>query len=1005
MLTVGVLGPVEAYRDGAPTALPAGKTTELLARLAMDVGRPVRVDTLVEDLWGEPTARNTLQSKVSALRRAIGRELVVGTGDGYRLALPPDAVDAVELVTLAAASAATTAADPTTALAAARAGLALFRGDVLPELGDWAAPHRARLDEVRLTLLERVLAGRVDLGAGGEVVAELEALVAEHPLREGLWAILITALYRAGRQADALAAYRRVRRLLDEELGVQPGPQLRRLEEQILRQSPRLVTDRGRGATPPGNLPPPAGPTVGRDQDRVQVLSAFAGARVVTILGPGGVGKTRLALEVAQQWDPPPGGVWLIRLDGVDPAADLTAVVAETLRVVGGPPALYDRLAGADSVLVLDNCEHLVGAAADLVESLLAVAPRLRVLATSQAPLGLAEEHQHLLAPLAPRESVVLFEQLARQRRAGLVLDTDARLAAQEICRSLDGLPLAIELAAARTRSLSVRDIARRLDDRFGLLRDPSSSRPERRRALAGAIGWSYELLFPDDQRALWAMSCFVGSAPLDGIEWVLSALEVPAEAVADTIGRLVDRSLVMAEDVESGGLRYRLLDSIRLYAADRLRESGRERAALAAHAEWCGRLAAWCEAHVRSDRQPDCLAIARAERANVDAALRWCAERDPVRGARIAVDFGWTWVVLGDGTAGAARLRNALCAASPARDLATGRLLVAWLEASAGNVQLAQHDLDGARGLAVDLADDVLVADVERHQAFLAIQEGRPALARTAAAAGLVSYRAHGLGWSTAAVLLLGAYGALMAGDLDTAGREAAEAAAILEQIGDAWGQVHAQAMLGAVAQAEHRFADAARTLERAADTSLALGFLGQAALHRATLARVQHRAGDPHAAGSYERALEAATAGGDGRLAATARLNLGRLRRSTGDTEAAVALWEENARWYAAAGGGDLALLNSCLLVAARGDRDALEATLSEAERVSDVESEVYALDGLAAAAAADGDPTAAGSLLRRADVRAASIGHLLDASDRFDADEVRRELIRPPSRRPAR
>ncbi len=337
---------------------------------------------------------------------------------------------------------------------------------------------------------------------------------------------------------------------------------------------------------------------------------------------------------------------------------------------------------------------------------------------------------------------------------------------------------------------------------------------------MAGAIAWSYDLLFPDDQRALWALSCFVGGASLGGVAWVLTALDVPEEAVADTIGRLVERSLVIVDEAGSGDVRYRLLDSIRLYAGERLRESGRASAALAAHASWFGRLAAWCEDHVRSERQPACLVIARAERANVDAALRWCAEQDPGLGARIAIDFGWTWVVLGDGTAGAARVRNTLAEAGPSRDLVTGLLLVAWLESSAGNVLLAQQDLDRARRLAADLADDVLVADVERHQAFVAIQEGRPALARTAATASLVTYRAQRLDWSTAAALLLGGYAALMVGDLSTASRAATEALVLLEQIGDAWGLVHAQAMLGAVAQAEHRFADAARTLERAAET-----------------------------------------------------------------------------------------------------------------------------------------------------------------------------------------
>lgn len=999
MLTIGVLGPVEARLDGSTLPLPAGKTTELLARLALNVGEPVRVDVLVEDLWREPTARNTLQSKVSQLRRAIGTEHVRASGDGYRLVLPPESVDAFQVATLTAASAAARAANDISAiLASARAGLALFRGDPLAGLGDWAAPHRARLEELRLTLLEHAAAARVDLGAGGEIVAELESLIDEHPLREGLWAVLITALYRSGRQADALAAYGRLRRLLIDELGVEPGPSLRLLEQQILRQHPTLGTGDVRPLTPPGNLPPLPGPTIGRDGDVATVLAAVADRRLVTILGPGGVGKTRLALEVAHRLDPPAGGTWLIRLDGVDAAADLSQIVAEALSAVGGERALRERLAGAPTVLVLDNCEHLVASAADLVESVLDHVPKITVLATSQAPLGLADEDLHDLAPLSQEHSVALFTERARRRGRRLVPDTETTTAIQEICRSLDGLPLAIELAAARARSLSVRDIARRLDDRFALLRDPSSARPERRRALAGAIAWSYDLLFPDDQRALWALSCFVGSAPLGGVEQVLTALDVPAPAVADTIGRLVDRSLVSVEDGPADEVRYRLLDSIRLYAADRLRESGQASAAFAAHAAWYAQTAARCQAHIRGDHQLACLAVARTERANVDAALAWCATHDPALGGRIAVDLGWTWVVLGDGTEGASRIRNALAAdwapsgQLPAGDVVTGRLLVAWLEASAGNVAIAQDDLDQARELAVQLGDDVLLADADRHQAFVAIQEGRPQLARSAAVASLAVYRAHGLDWSVAAGLLLGAYGSLMLGDTVTAGRDATAALGVLAPLGDSWGQMHAQAMLGAIAQAEHRFDDAASTLQHAADRSAALGFLGQAALHRATLARIQHRAGDPRAAGSYLRALEAAAVCGDGRVAATARVNLARYRRALGDRDGALTLLEENEQWYAAAGGGDFALLNSCLLAAARDDRVGLTAVLAQARAVSDGEATVHALDALARLAAEAGDLPASRSLLAAADAAAAAVSHLLDPADRVDGSRAR-------------
>ena len=502
---------------------------------------------------------------------------------------------------------------------------------------------------------------------------------------------------------------------------------------------------------------------------------------------------------------------------------------------------------------------------------------------------------------------MALFTRRAQEMRRQLVLDDEATAAIAEVCRALDGLPLAIELAASRARSLSVRDIARRLDDRFVLLRDPNSQQSERRRALAGAIAWSYELLFPDDQRGLWALSCFAGDASLDATEHVLEALGVPGGSVLDTISRLVDRSLVTVESAEGGAVRYRLLDSIKAYAVERLRESGHADVARAAHARWYAETAQWCDVRVRSERQPECLAIARAERANVDVALAWCAANDPLLGVRIANGFGWTWVVLGDGSAGAARVRDTLETGTPARERATALLLAGWLEASAGDVALAQADLDGARAIAVELADRVMTADVDRHQAFLSIQQGRADRVIASGTAALATYRSLDLTWQTAATLLLAAYGSLMLGDTTTATRNATEAVGILGPTGDSWGMVHAEAMLGGIAQAEHRFEDAARALERAADESATMGFLGQAALHRASLARVQQRLGDPAATGSYERAIGDATSVGDGRLAATARLNLARRLRGTGAHEAAVALLEENERWYRSAGGAN--------------------------------------------------------------------------------------------------
>ena len=303
MLTVGVLGAVEVHRDGVRLDLPAGKTAELLARLALDAGARVRADVLIEDLWAGPAGRNTLQSKVSQLRRALGdRELVEGTQDGYRLAVETAAVDASRATDLAARAAeARGAVTPPPRWTTRARGLSLFRGEVLPTPVTGRPPHRTRLEEVRMGLVEAAMAARVDLGAGGDVVGELESLVEKYPLREGLWASLVTALYRSGRQADALAAYARVRRMLVDELGIEPGSALRSLEQQVLQQSPYLEPASAQAMAAPGNLPAAAAALVGRADDVAAVTEAVDEHRLVTVVGVAGVGKTRLALEVGRQ--------------------------------------------------------------------------------------------------------------------------------------------------------------------------------------------------------------------------------------------------------------------------------------------------------------------------------------------------------------------------------------------------------------------------------------------------------------------------------------------------------------------------------------------------------------------------------------------------------------------------------------------------------------------------------------------------------------------------------
>ena len=922
VLSVAVLGRVVVRRDGVAAPVPTGRTTELLVRLALEGGRPVRAQRLAEDLWPGGARANTLQVKVSQLRRALGDPAAVPGGPaGY--ALVADAVDALDATRLAAEGAARLAdGDPAAAATSCRAGLQLFDTEVLPAAGDgeWVAPHRVRLTEVRLRLTEDELAARLALGAAGELVGELEALVAEHPLREGLWALLVTALYRAGRPADALAAHRRVTRMLAEELGVDPSPALAGLAHQVLVHDPAL------GGPPRGNLPAPTTALVGRAAELAAVRAALDGHRLVTVVGPAGVGKTRLAVEAARGRQAP-DGTWLARLEGVRTADELPTALAEALPGHTGITGLRT----ADLLLVLDNCEHLVDAVGDAVTHVLDAAPGVRVLATSQRALGVEGELTFPLAPLADDDAVALFTARAH-RAAGTGPDV------LPLCRALDGLPLAIELAAARTRVLSVPEIRQRLDDRFALLADPTVRGPERRRTLAAALAWSYDLLFPDDQRGLWALAAFPAGASLAGLEHVLAALDVPRAAALDVVERLVDRSLVLV-DAHPTGTRYRLLDGVRAFARERADTAATDTALV----DWVAGLAATVAAGVRGPQQSALVAVTAAERATIDAALALAgarptgagaegddvpgaqlggsttaaariptgvaADRDDLPGAQlgdsttpaariptgvaadIAVGFGWAWVLLDDAGA-AARLR-------PFADRADARLLLSFVEAMSGDLRAARAALDG-----------VLDGDPDRVRwfgGFVLSQEGRFAEAAADLERCHTAFGARGEDWWAGGSLLLAAFARLGLGDVAAAADHCAAAVRILEPLGDAWGLQHAEAALGRIAQATGRFADAARHHARAAAATERLGFPGATALHLLHLAKAQLAADDPAAAATLERATAGAEQAGDLRLLTQTRVTRAELLLADGHRAAARDLLVAADRWYREFGAGE--------------------------------------------------------------------------------------------------
>ncbi|RSN13994.1 protein kinase [Nonomuraea sp. WAC 01424] len=645
-----ILGPTSVLgENAAPVALGGPRVRALLTLLALHAGRVVGADQLVDGLYGPHPpdgVANALQSQVSRLRRALGRDLVEFHPAGYRLVADPQDVDARRFELLAAAGR-RALADGDAGRAAALLGeaLELWRGAPLAD-----APHAgsaaAGLEELRLAATEDRIQADLELGRHRDLVAELRRLTAAHPLRERLRAQLMRALYGSGRQAEALAVYGEARRLLDHELGVEPGAELAAAHLAVLRADPALGEAAGTtapakavGATggQPGlkqGLRAQLTSFVGRAEELAQVGARLRGSRLVTLIGPGGAGKTRLAQEAAGQ---EPGDVCFVPLAPVADAAGLPGAVLVALDIrdalLHAPqrPALDPVtrlgtvLAERDLLLVLDNCEHLVGAAADLADTLLASCPGLRVLATSREALGITGESILPVSPLRlpPPEpddplayaAVRLFADRAAAVRPGFAVEAGNAAQVVRICRALDGLPLAIELAAARLRTLSVADVAARLDDRFRLLTRGSRTALPRHQTLHAVVAWSWDLLDDGEQRLARRLSVFVGGATPRAAERVCGLPE-------EVLFSLAEKSLV-----EHVGGRYRMLDTIREFCAERLAESGETTAVRDAHTTYYLDLVLTADPLLRTGDQLDWLARLDAESDDLDAAVRWATE------------------------------------------------------------------------------------------------------------------------------------------------------------------------------------------------------------------------------------------------------------------------------------------------------------------------------------------------------------------------------------------
>ncbi|MFG2641695.1 BTAD domain-containing putative transcriptional regulator [Streptomyces sp. NPDC048370] len=1035
--------------DGRVVRVPELKVRALLASLLVDPGRPVATHRLVDDLWGEEPPGNpvrALQAKVSQLRRVLeeaepgGRELVATRAPGYQLALAEGALDADRFTALAARARAE--ARPARRAALFAEALELWRGPAFADFADEPFARAAvnRLEEKRLVVREEAAEARLENGEHALLVGELAELVELHPLRERLRAAHLRALYRSGRQSEALAGYESLRTRLAEDLGLDPSPELVALQRAMLQQDPTLEAAlpsqahaepspvlapsvRQPPVQPPpvpeappgegrGNLPVPLVGLVGREEAVGEVGGLLAARRLVTLTGPGGVGKTRLAVAAARQAQGHfPDGAWLVELAGA--RGDLAEVVAAALELrddgwgirpegpTGGPQRLAGVLRGKRLLLVLDNCEHVIDEAAELTELLLRTAPGLVVLTTSQEPLALAGEILWAVPPLTPDSAVELFTARASAAAPGLVLDADGRAAVEAVCRRLDGIPLALELAATRVRALGVHRLLERLDDRFRLLSAGQRGAPARQQTLRAVIDWSWELLPEPERTVLRRLAVHAEGCTLDAAEEVCGGDEIEVEDVLGLLARLVDRSLVVAVDTKDGP-RYRLLESVAAYCLERMAEAGESGAVEDRHLAYYTRLARTAEPELRGHGQREWLARLDAESANLRAALDRAVAHGAAREALSLVDaLAWYWVLRG-------RLGEAIRSATAALGTTGGdALLRARVEVwRTGLTVMGGNGTDRRRRIETALAryDAVTGPDgpAPWPRWFLAhalCGTGDQGAGEALTGEALDGFRAAGDRWGEAAAQADRSVQRLLRGDLAGAKADAASAAELFGRLGDACGGLWSVYPLATVAEVSGAYEQAARLKRAGLETARSFGIttevpdllsgLGRTALLTGDLAqaRAYHREG-------REKAIEVGFRAGE----INAVLGLGLGARREGLLAEAEGHLREVLDWHRLVGldGANALILAELGFVAElRGDGAGALALQEEgyatAATTGDPRAVALALEGLAGALALAGRGEGAGLLLGAASALRASTGAPLPVAERADVDRV--------------
>ncbi|WP_228539800.1 BTAD domain-containing putative transcriptional regulator [Nocardia sp. XZ_19_385] len=1058
----GVLGPLTVWTDaGAVVPIPGAKVRALLADLLVHAGQPVSGDRLVDDIWAEDPPGNpagTLAAKASQLRRALedaepgGRDLVVSPPPGYRLG--SDQVDALRFRGLLAA--AREATDSGGRVRALTDALGLWRGPAFADFRDtsFAQPAIAQLEEQRLVAVEELAEARLALGEYREVAGDLAGFVREHPLRERLRAAQLRALYGAGRQAEALDSYEDLRRHLDDELGLDPSPELVALQRAILGQELELVASQRKDIAAPTpirrrttNIPAQRTALIGRDSELDELRRAVGDARLVTLTGPGGVGKTRLAAAVAAELAGPfPHGAWMIEFAPLPPAEGAT-VLADTvaqalgLRAAEGTPAdpvelLCRTLADQELLLVLDNCEHVVDAAAELAETLLGAAPRLHILATSQEQLRLPGEdivpvrpltvpdREATLSELENSSAAQLFVARARAGARDFVLDADTAAPVATLCRRLDGIPLALELAATRVRALGVHEMVARLDDRFRLLATGHRGAPPRQQTLTAMIDWSWSLLDDTERAVLRRLSVHAGGCTLDAAETVCSTAvlddvvaqcvvaqhdvaqhnaaqhdaaqhdaaqhdaaqhnaaqhnaaqhnaaqhDVAQEDVADTVARLVDRSLVQLI-----GRRYRLLESVAAFSSDQLRKADESDAAHAAHHRYYLQLAERAAPELYGADQQRWLERLDAEAANLRTALDgFLRERDAERALRMTRALAWYWQLRGRFGEARRNLAAALALGGPAHLRAPA---LAWdLGFACQQGESADAAVKRAEVLALyDTVDDPAGrARAELLLALFTMDTGDLRDLEALVGRALPACEQVGDRWGMAAAHVALAKTAHSRAEVTALEQHARSAARIFTELGDRWGRLQAAEWLGGLAELTGDLTGAAEIHREALELAQELRWWSQACSHLCWLGWIsmQHSAFD-RATALAEQGLRLATEHGSAPGRTFAAIVLAFTARRDGRPEEAEKLLRE---LIALADGPDTPLFLPMLQVELgylheqQGDPAtalALHLTaLDGAQRIAAPRDTAFALAGLASASTALGEFTTAAHLL---------------------------------------